>query len=189
MKTVVFMLEEPSMEMVLLGILPRLLPATVHPICIRHQGKRDLELSLTRKLRSWSDRKATFVILGDQHSEDCLRMKRRLKTICRKAGRPDAIIRIVCPELEAWLLGDLVAVAKAFGLPRIAALKGKRKYSAPDRLANAAQELRSILPDYQKISGARAVAPLLDLENNRSQSFQLFVRTVRSIASAAFPLV
>lgn len=175
------------MEMVLLGLLPRVLPPSIHPLCVRHQGKRDLELSLPRKLRSWSDRKVTFVILGDQHSEDCLRMKKRLKAICRKAGRPDAIVRIVCPELEAWLLGDLDAVARAFELPRIAALKGKSKYSEPDRLKNAAQELRRIVPDYQKIGGARAIAPLLSLEQNRSGSFQLFVRTIRSIASITPP--
>jgi len=60
--------------------------------------------------------------------------------------------------IEDWLLGDLDAVAKAF-----------------------------VVPDYQKIGGARAVAPLLSLEKNRSQSIQLFVRTVRSIASAASP--
>ena len=46
----IFMLEEASMKVLLDGILPRLLPEGVGFQTIPHAGKRDLELSLPRKL-------------------------------------------------------------------------------------------------------------------------------------------
>ena len=78
--------------------------------------------------------------------------------------------------------GDLHAVGVAFALPNIGALSGKKKFRNPDDLANASEELGKLVDRYQKIGGARAIAPHLDPALNRSHSFQVFVEGVRRIA-------
>lgn len=49
-------------------------------------------------------------MLRDKDSGDCVETKNRLAGICRDAGKPNALIRIACHELESWYLGDLSAV-------------------------------------------------------------------------------
>ena len=46
---------------------------------------------------------------------------------------------------------DLAAVAAAFKAPSIIRLQRKAKYRNPDILTNAAQELKKIVPGYQKL--------------------------------------
>jgi hypothetical protein len=56
MGRLVFLLEEPSMKLLLEGLLPRLMPGWVagqHFLCVAHQGKSDLDLSIPRKLSAW----------------------------------------------------------------------------------------------------------------------------------------
>ena len=80
-------------------------------------------------------------------------------------------MRIACHELESFFLGDWQAVAQAFSLPRLADLDRKAIYRDPDRIALPEAELRRHVPGYQKRGGARRIAPLMDLERNRSRSF------------------
>ena len=49
----IFLLEELSMKYLLLELLPRILPENVEFQIIPHNGKRDLEKSIPRKLRGW----------------------------------------------------------------------------------------------------------------------------------------
>lgn len=185
MKCLVFMLEEPSMAEVLRAILPRILPAGIEHRLIIHEGKQDLERSIPRKLRAWAGTDVRFVIVRDQDAADCHDVKRRLLELCWGAGRPDSLVRVVCRELEAWFLGDLAAVEAAYRDRKIARYQNKAKFRSPDRLAGAKGELKQLVPEYQPLSGARAVAPHLEIDRNRSHSFQVFVRGVRRLASAA----
>lgn len=185
MSKIVFMLEEPSMAAVLDVILPKVLPAGVDFLSITHDGKSDLDKSIPRKLRAWQEPGVRFVIVRDKDSEDCQRLKKRLKKLCDAAKRPDTLIRIACHELESWFLGDLTAVGKAFGKPKLGALAVKQKFRNPDLLPNACEELRSLISEYQKIGGARAIAPCMDLGKNNSHSFNVFLAGVRRIASTA----
>jgi len=178
----VFMLEERSMKEALDVLLPTLLPPDIHTILIPHNGKNDLDRSVPRKLRAWKAPGASFVIVRDCDSADCRDVKRRLLVMCKDAGRPDSLIRIVCPHLEAWFLGDLEAVSQAFELPELLRLDNKAKYRDPDALANASDEMRRLVPAYQKISGARAIAAHMDVEANRSASFRALVTGIRRIA-------
>jgi hypothetical protein len=59
--------------------------------------------------------------------------------------------------------------------------QGKAKFRDPDKLTGAARELQSLVPDYQKIAGARAIAPHMTLDGNRSHSFRVFVQGVRNL--------
>lgn len=181
MKQIVFLLEEPSMREALDIILPQMIPDDTAILSIAHEGKRDLELSIPRKLRAWQNQQARFVVIRDQDSADCITLKHKLRELCEGAGRTDCLIRIACRELESWFLGDLKAVATAFNLPRLVKLTGKEKFRDPDRLVNASDELRKLVGSYQKIGGARAIAPLLDLSNNQSRSFQVFLEGLRRL--------
>ena len=61
----IFMLEERSMKELLDRILPKIMPENVGFRTIPHAGKRDLELSLPRKLRAWNEPDAVFVVVHD----------------------------------------------------------------------------------------------------------------------------
>jgi hypothetical protein len=181
MKQVVFLLEEPSMREVLGVILPRILPPEISFLLIAHEGKQDLERSIPRKLRAWQNPEACFVIMRDQDSADCQLLKQHLHQLCEASGQTKYLVRIVCRELESWFLGDLKAVSLAFKSPKLAKLQEKEKFRNPDRLASAAIELQKLVRDYQKLGGARSIAPHLDLAVNRSRSFQVFLSGLQRI--------
>lgn len=178
----IFMLEEASMKVLLDGILPRLLPEGVGFQTIPHAGKRDLELSLPRKLRAWNEPDVAFVVVHDQDSNDCLELKRELQGICAMSGR-QALVRIACRELEAWYWGDLAAVSEAYGVD-LKYLTAKSKYRNPDSIDHPKKELKRYLPQMGQIEGARRIAPHMNLEGNTSRSFQVFVQGLKRLCEA-----
>lgn len=64
--TLVFLLEERFMKAFIEGLLPRVLPLHLGFVLIPHEGKRDLEVSIPRKLKAWRDPHARFVIVRAQ---------------------------------------------------------------------------------------------------------------------------
>jgi hypothetical protein len=181
----VFMLEEPSMKAFLEGLLPRFLPAHVTFKLIPHEGKSDLEKSLRNKLRAWRTPDTRFVVVRDQDSGDCHKIKARLRTLCQESGRPDALVRIACRELEAWFIADLAAVGRTFELPGLSAQQEKAKFRHPDLLGSPSLELEGLVPGYGKIGGGRRLGPAVDLDNTRSPSFKNFVTGVRRLAQTS----
>lgn len=144
---------------------------------VAHEGKQDLRRSIPKKLRGWREPGARFVVLHDRDAADCIVLKDELQRLCQEAGRSDAQVRIVCPHLESWVLGDLDAVGEAFGDAKLVRHRSKARYRNPDELANAADELRRLVPSYQKVSGARRVAECLEPDRNASRSFRVFSST------------
>jgi hypothetical protein len=176
---IVFLLEEDSMKSFLESLMPRIVGDTASCVYIPHQGKSDLERSIPRKIRAWRNSAAFFVILRDQDSSDCRKLKLHLQTLC---GITDNVsVRIVCHELESWYLGDLAAIDQVYG-KRIAKYQDKSKYRDPDRLNNAYDEMKKIIPEYQRILGSRELGLRLSLDSNRSKSFNVFLRTIRQLA-------
>jgi hypothetical protein len=180
MKKLVFLLEEASMRELLKVLLPRFLPEGVEFQLVTHKGKQDLEKSIPRKLKAWQEPSLHFVVMRDQNSANCKELKQHLQELCQY--RPDTLVRIVCHELEAWFLGDLSAVEKAFQIKGLARQQPSKKFRNPDHLNNAAEELSKLVKSYRKLSGARAIAPHIDLTHNCSCSFQVFVKGVQKIA-------
>ena len=178
----IFMLEELSMKELLDRILPRLLPEGVDFQTIPHAGKRDLELSLPRKLRAWNEPDVAFVVVHDQDSNDCVELKRELQGICAMSGR-QVLIRIACRELEAWYWGDLAAVSEAYGVD-LKHLAAKSKYRNPDSIDHPKKELKRYLPQMGQIEGARRIAPHMNLEGNTSRSFQVLVQGLKRLCEA-----
>lgn len=72
---------------------------------------------------------------------------------------------------------------KAFNLQGLGANQNRRRYRNPDNIANASQELKRLVPNYQKVNGARKIAPHLDPERNRSYSFGIFITGLARVVS------
>jgi hypothetical protein len=180
----VFLLEEESMKRALEGVLPRLLPEGVSFHLVPHQGISDLESSIPRKLKGWREPGVRFIVVRDQERHpDCKAIKARLAELCRVAGRPDTVVRIVCRALEAWFLADLLAVETGLGVQDLAKHQHRAECRDPDEVVAPVEALKRLAPRYQKLSGARAIGPHLDLANTRSPSFRVFVEGVRKIAA------
>lgn len=171
MKHLVFMLEEPSAQDALKVWAPQWVPAGVTVHYQVFQGKQDMEKRLAMRLRAWLLPESRFVVLRDQDSGDCRVVKAFLKQLCVQAGRPEAVVRVACREMEAFFVGDWAAVAEAFGRAPLARLKTKAIYRDPDVLGSPSDELARHVPGYQKRDGARRIAPLVDPGRNRSASF------------------
>ena len=185
MKTLVFFLEGPSEKEMLMGLLPRLLPADVAVRYLVFQGKQDLEKSLVRRLRGWQLPESVFIVLRDQDAADCHEVKNRLRQLCDEAGRTDTLVRIACRELESFYLGDLAAVGQGLGLNRLKDKQAGRKFRHPDALVHPAMELiRLTGKRYDKISGSRAIAPHLQIDCNKSHSFNVLVAGIRKLTEA-----
>ena len=182
MSRIVFLLEEYSMKVLLEGLLTRLFPKMTF-LFIHHEGKRDLEKSIPRKLKAWREPGVRFVVVRDNDGGDCTILKKRLVNMCSEAGRSDTLIRIAVQELEAWYFGDPKALAAAFGKPGLAALEKKRKYREPDAIAKPSVELERLVPSFQKVSGARLMARHLERKRNRSSSFRIFMKGLERLAS------
>jgi uncharacterized protein YktA (UPF0223 family) len=180
MSKLVFLLEETLAKQVLDLILPKILPEDVLFQCVPYQGKSHLQKSIPRIIPGWCEPNVRFVVLHDKDSNDCKKLKIELKKLVSQ--RTDTLIRIVCSELESWFLGDLNAVEHAFNV-NLSKKKNRRLYQMPDDIANAKQELKKLVPSYQQISGSQRIAKHLDIENNKSKSFQVFVDGIRKFCN------
>lgn len=159
-------------------LLPRFLPENIVYQVLPHEGKQDLEKSIPRKLRGWQDPDARFIVVRDNDNGDCKLLKAKLVKMCAENGHNDVLVRLVCQELEAWYLGDLAAVATAYNAPSIAKQQEKKSFRNPDQLVKPSDRIQKLVPTFTKIGGARAIAPHLRIETNRSRSFQVFVEGV-----------
>ncbi|MCY2964872.1 MAG: DUF4276 family protein [Planctomycetota bacterium] len=184
MSEIVFLLEEYSAQAMLEGLLPRLLPPQFTVRYIVFEGKQDLLTQLVRRLRGYQGTNVHFVILRDKDAADCKKVKQELRKKCVQAGKPNALVRIACHELDGWYLADLSAVSSGLEIGGLAKEQNRSKFRVPDDLANAAEELGKLTKGvYQKIAGSRAIGPLLDLDNSRSRSFSVFVAGIRRLIS------
>lgn len=183
----IFLLEEPSTKIILDEILPKLVPETITYLCIAHQGKQDLAKSIPTKLKAFRSYPTTkFIVLHDQDSNDCKQLKSELLQLCKNAGNPNVLIRILCHELESWYLGDLVAVETAYKMKpnSLSKKQDKKKFRDPDHIGSPKDELRKIVPEYYPGTHSRAIAPHLSLTHNRSHSFQIFLKGIRTLLDA-----
>jgi hypothetical protein len=181
MMTLVFFLEERSAKEMLQGILPKLLPEHVTPRFIVFEGKQDLEKQLVRKMKLWQmPGISRFIVLHDQDAGDCRKIKQNLLEKCREGGRPEAIVRIACHELESFYLGDLRAVEQGFGLKGLAKKQVQQQYRDPDRFPSPAKKLNTLTnKSYDKISGSRAIGKYLHVDSNCSRSCNILVKAIR----------
>jgi hypothetical protein len=178
------MTEEASMEKFLNVALKKLLPVDANFIVIPHEGKQDLEKSIPKKLKAWRNNdevRYQFFIIRDKDSGNCEEIKDNLELLCKNAGREDAVIIIAVHELEAWFIGDLKAVGKAYDIKNLSTKQNKKLYRNPDKIANASQTLTKICNDVTKVSRAARIAQEMDFDSNLSVSFNYFKKKIEEI--------
>lgn len=187
MKELVFLLEEPSAQDMLKGLLPRLLPYGIGFRCIPFQGKQDLEKQFARKIRGYQNPEARFIVMRDlDNHPDCRVLKAQLLEKCNETGKADVtLVRLACKELESFYLADLAAVETGLRITGLKRHQLSRKFRAPDSLGSPKRELIQLTKSiYQEGAGSRAIGPHLDPENTRSDSFRNLVSGIRRQSDA-----
>ena len=195
------LLEEPSAEAFLREIFPSLLPPPVTWNPVVFQGKDDLLRNLEPRLRAyakWIPNDWRIVVLVDEDRQDCHALKQRMEIAAGNAGlgtktnpkgRAFTVVnRIAVEELEAWLFGDVAALAAAYpGVsPNLAA---KARFRDPDAISGGTWEaLEQVLQragyyggGLLKIETAREVAKRIQPAQNTSESFQHFVAALAAL--------
>jgi len=198
-----FLVEEPSMEVFLRALLPRLL-GTVHFEVRTFQCKDDLLQRLLDRLRgyAWFPENYRIVVVVDRDSDDCQELKQELERHAAQVGLPTrtypqqghftVINRIAIEELESWYFGDWDAVRAAY--PRVSENVPRRaSYRDPDAIVGGTWEaFERVLRrsgyfkgGLRKIEAARSIAPHIDPARNSSRSFQVFRDALLELASEA----
>jgi len=190
----VLLVEEPSMEAFLRGLLPRLLPADRTFEVHTFQGKADLLGKLEARLRGyaqWIPADWRLFVVVDRDDDDCRVLKQRLEVAAMRAGlttRSKAggvpwqlVNRIAIEELESWYFGDWDAVQAAY--PRVSAQIPQRQglrdadaiaggtWEAFERVMQRCGYFKGGLP---KIEAARSISGHIEPERSRSASFRVF---------------
>lgn len=197
-----FLVEEQSAEEALNHLLPRLIGRRAQWGIINFGSKYRLLKVLPQRLAAYRQRvdqgeDLRVVVLVDRDHDDCVALKLQLEDAARQSGlatksAPDAqgrffaVNRIVIEELESWFIGDPAALRQAFtSLPKIDETKGV--FRNPDN-GGSWEALHRFLKkhgiyksSFPKIDAARRIAPRLDLQANRSRSFQVFVQGVEAL--------
>jgi len=196
-----FMVEEPSAEVVLTNLVPKILGATANFRIHVHQGKLDLLGRLERRLkgyRSFLPDDWRIVVLVDADRDDCHDLKQRIVDAALRAGLttkqgnlPDGfqvLSRLAIEELEAWFFGDVQALNAAY--PRVSVTLNRRaKYRNPDAITGGTwealeRELQRVgyfRSGLAKITAAREISQHMVPERNTSRSFQVFQRGLMSL--------
>jgi hypothetical protein len=189
MKTIHIFTEEPSAKNVFEAILPKLLPNDVTFRVYPHQGKQDLEKALKTTLPSICKMPgARILVTRDQDSEDCVEVKERIRDVIADRCSCGYYIRIICRELESWFLGDLEAIRDAFPRFKPDNYSNKADFRNVDKINQPNRYLLKIIPEYSgretlpKLEVSETIAPLLDLDSNKSHSFNQTLAAIRNLA-------
>jgi hypothetical protein len=192
------LVEEPSMEVALRVLLPRIVPNVAFQI-YPHPGKEALISRLRDRLRGYSSFLAAdsrILIVVDRDAEDCRALKRRIEQLVEQAelrprsrgdgGAFHVLTRIVCEELEAWYFGDWDAVTAAYPRARRPA-----RYHDPDAIPGGTWEAFERVMrkagyfsgGLRKIEAASRIARHMDPARNTSRSFQVLRDGLSELAS------
>ena len=199
-----FLVEERSAEAALTNLISKILSGdhtfAIHPF----QGKLDLLSNLPNRLRgyqAWLPDDWRIVVLIDEDRQNCVVIKRQLEDAARIAGLitrtstggqgPFQVLnRLAIEELEAWFFGDVAAIKAAY--PRVpAGLGQKAKYRDPDRITGGTwealeRELKKVgyyIAGMPKIEVSRKISRYMDVHQNRSHSFRVFLDGLRACIS------
>ncbi|GAA1986922.1 DUF4276 family protein [Amycolatopsis minnesotensis] len=192
--TVQLLVEEPSTKQALGVILPKIVPNVPFEI-VQFQGKQDLLKRLPGLLKGYAVRLEwellRIVVVIDRDLDDCAELKRKLVRIADDAGLPRSAVlfRIAIDELESWFLGDVPALCAAY--PRVPANLGEQaRYRDPDATGKALRALEHVLKSngyhrdhLAKVKAAVGIGVHMDVEANRSRSFQVFRDGLRRLVS------
>jgi hypothetical protein len=137
-----------------------------------------------RAFRYVDDAAVLVVVDSDRH--DCIAFKAELQAVLRRcAPAPRALFRIAIEEMEAWLLGDRAAVEAAYPQAKRRVLEHYHQDSVcgtwevladaihPGGSAGLKKQGYPIIGQ-AKCIWASKIAPHINIESNRSESFRIF---------------
>jgi len=181
--------EELSLKKVLDNILPKILPSETHFRIYPHQGKEDLQRALTTTLPSISIIPGSKILITrDQDNNDCVVLKKQIYDLVNGNCACDFSIRIICKELEAWFLGDMEAIEKAYPRFKLGHYINKAEYRNVDRIHYANKQLLRIIPEFSgreslpKLEVSENISQYMEIEKNKSISF---IHTIKAIQKFA----
>ncbi|MCC7430843.1 DUF4276 family protein [bacterium] len=180
--------EEESAKNVLEKVIPKIIPKNISFRVYSHQGKHDLKHALKTTLPIISKEiNSKILVLIGQDKNDCVKLKNELLEILKTNCFSPFLVRIVCRELESWLLGDLNAVKNAFPRFKPENYQPKSKFRNVDKIEQPNKFLLKIIPEYKgrkslpKLEVSRNIAPFLELGTNKSVSFNNFVSGIKKL--------
>ena len=177
-----------------------LIPKVVSRDCTHNirefRGKKDMLKGLQGWFRGYAkwELDCNMVVVIDKDREDCTRLKSKIEDKARNCGLLDKtfgryskrlVIRIAMTELEAWFLGDPLAIHKAF--PKVRE-RDVRAQGTVDSIPDPANHLERMLQRKRyfshmpKVLVARSIAEHMEPDRNKSPSFQLLMRTLRELS-------
>lgn len=186
--------EEPSMEYALQALIPKIRPDLTGCFAIHaFAGVNDMLNKLPDRLKGyigWLPSDWRILVVRDEDRKKCSQLKAEIETIVRKAGLApktkkgatfNVLTRIAVEELEAWLLGDVEALAATYpGIPQtLASQRAFRDVDAVrggtwEALERVLQKAGHFLGGLPKIQVAREVAANMEPDRNTSRSFKAF---------------
>lgn len=189
--TLYVLVEEPSMELALEALLPKMLRPEISVEIRQFQCKDELLQRLPERMKGyaqWLPATAMVLVIIDRDADDCAALKQRLEDVALAAGlttktRPGAggfqvLNRIAIEELEAWFFGDWPAMCEAYpkldaSVPQRAGLRDSDaiKGGTWEALERELKRKGYFKTGLRKLELARTVAPLMDPMRNRSASF------------------
>ena len=148
--------------------------------------------------KSLRDTPSVVVVVADLDDKNCIRFKQDLLDVLNACNpRPKTLFRIAIEEGEAWLMGDRAAITAAYPNARTSILNRYVQDSICgtwEMLADAVypggsavlKELGYPEEGKAKCEWASSIAPHMDMDNNQSNSFQVFRDGVRKLAGIQF---
>jgi len=196
------LVEEPSAEIALHNLLPKLVTGEHTYKIITFQGKSDLLKKLGIELKGykrWIPDDFKIIVLVDRDDQDCRVLKECLELHAKNAnlitktsshgGLDYSVVnRIVIEELEAWFFGDDIAVRNAY--PRVSAsFQNRARFRNPDHITGGTWEaLEKLLnaggyykSGFRKTEVAHNISRQMEPLRNRSKSFQIFREAISEI--------
>jgi hypothetical protein len=183
--------EEVSSKNVFDVILPKILSENVSFRIYPHQGKQDLEKALRTSLPSISKLPGSKILITrDQDNANCRDVKDRIQEIIGENCHCEYLIRIACKELEAWFLGDLEALKKAYPRFKPEQYQSKADFRNVDKITDPDKYLLRIIPEFNykeslpKLVISETIAPFLDLKKNNSSSFKNTISAIKKLVGS-----
>lgn len=162
-----------------------------------NKDDRTLLYNFPSKLRAYgksmSDNEVVVILVDLDNREDCVSFKSELLSILDQCERkPNLLVRIAIEELEAWFLGDQVAVINSFPNCKIQQIESYTQDSQcgtwevlgkvindPKFKNLLSDNKRSRLVLEEKVKWAKKIAPNMNVDENMSPSFICFRNGLR----------
>ena len=149
------------------------------------------------KLWKTGENNGAVIVVCDLDNKCLKQFRKELLSVLNECNPPpETRFCIAVEEMEAWLLGDTVAIKKAFPKTKNAVLDAYTNDSICDtweKLAdavyqggsNALKPLGYQAIGFEKSKWAEKITSHMNIDQNKSPSFNYFVRKIREITSNA----